>query len=63
MKYGRRIAFLQTYRKGQYNYNVSEYARNTFSAELPKCFINDPMRYAYMRADYLKERRKNAVNS
>lgn len=63
MKYGRRIAFLQTYRKGQYNYNVSEYARNTFSAELPKCFINDPMRYANMRADYLKERRKNAVNS
>jgi hypothetical protein len=63
MKYGRRIAFLQTYRKGQYNYHVSEYARNTFSAELPKCFINDPMRYAYMRADFLKERRKNAVNS
>ena len=63
MKYGRRIAFLQTYGKGQYSYNVSEYARNTFSAELPKCFINDPMRYAYMRADYLKERRKNAVNS
>ncbi len=58
MKYGRRIAFLQTYKKGQYNYNVSEYARNTFSAELPKCFINDPMRYTYMRADYLKERGK-----
>lgn len=63
MKYGRRIAFLQTHRKGQYNYNVSEYARNTFSAELPKCFINDPMRYVYMRANYLKEREKNAINS
>lgn len=63
MKYGRRIAFLQTHRKGQYNYNVSEYARNTFSAELPKCFINDPMRYVYMRANYLKERGKNAINS
>lgn len=63
MKYGRRIAFLQTHRKGQYNYNVSEYARNTFSVELPKCFINDPMRYVYMRANYLKEREKNAINS
>lgn len=63
MKYGRRIAFLQTYRKGQYNYNVSEYARNTFSVELPKCFINDPMRYVYMRVNYLKEREKNAINS
>ena len=63
MKYGRRIAFLQTHRKGQYNYNVSEYARNTFSVELPKCFINNPMRYVYMRANYLKEREKNAINS
>lgn len=63
MKYGRRIAFLQAHRKGQYNYNVSEYARNTFSAELPKCFINDPMKYVYMRANYLKERGKNAINS
>lgn len=63
MKYGRRIAFLQTCKKGQYNYNVGEYARNTFSAELPKCFINDPIRYVHMRTEYLKERRKNAVNS
>lgn len=63
MKYGRRIAFLQIYKKEEYNYSVSEYTRNTFSAELPKCFINDPMRYVYMRADYLKEREKNAINS
>lgn len=63
MKYGKRIAFLQVYRKGQYNYNVSEYARNTYSVELPKCFINDPMRYVYMRTDYLRERGKNAINS
>ena len=63
MKYGRRIAFLQIYKKEEYNYSVSEYARNTFSAELPKYFINDPMRYVYMRADYLKEREKNAINS
>ncbi len=58
MKYGKRIAFLQTYRKGQYNYNVSEYERNTYSVELPKCFINDPMRYVYMRTDYLRDRGK-----
>lgn len=63
MKYGRRIAFLQTYRKGQYNYNVSEYARNTYSVELPKCFINEPMKYVYMRTDYLTKRGKNAINS
>lgn len=63
MKYGRRIAYLQTYGRRKYNYDVSEYAINTFSVELPKCFINDPMKYIYMRTDYMKEREKNAINS
>lgn len=63
MKYGKRIAFLQTYKKGQYNFNVSEYATNTYSMELPKSFINNPMKYVYARMNYLRRRGKNATNS
>ena len=31
MKYGKRVAFLQKQKKGKYNYNVNEYATNSFS--------------------------------
>lgn len=63
MKYGKRFAFVQTIKGGQYYYKVAEYARNSVSAELPQSFINDPMRYTYMRTDYLMRREKNAVNN
>lgn len=63
MKYGRRFAFIQMQKKGKFHYSVNEYMRNTISAELPRCFINDPMKYVYMRTDYLEKRGKNEVNS
>lgn len=63
MKYGKRVAFVQTIKGGQCYYKVAEYARNSVSAELPQSFINDPMRYTYMRTDYLMRREKNAVNN
>lgn len=62
MKYGRRFAFIQIQRKGEFWYNVSEYAKNTFSMELPQCFINNPLKYVYMRMDYLERRGKNEIN-
>lgn len=63
MKYGKRVAFLQKQKKGKYNYNVNEYATNSFSLELPRSFINNPVKYACMRVNYLESRGKNAVNS
>ena len=63
MKYGNKLAYIQKQKKGKYTYNVSPYAISKFSKELPKCFINNPLKYAYMKTDYLERRVKNATNS
>lgn len=58
MKYGSRFAFVQKQTKGELHYSVSNYMRNTFSVELPKRFINDPIGYVFLRMDYLRRRNK-----
>lgn len=63
MKFGKRIAFVQTMQKGKMNYSISEYMTHQVSAELPKSFINEPMKYVYMRMKYLEKRDKNETDN
>lgn len=63
MKYGKRFAFVQIIRKGEYSYKVSEYAHHTMQIELPRSFINDPIRHRYLRAEYLRRRGNNETYS
>ncbi|MBP3603213.1 MAG: hypothetical protein J6J79_03580 [Lachnospiraceae bacterium] len=63
MKYGKRIAFIQTLQKGEKNYSVSEYMQHTVSAELPKYYINNPIEYINMRLEYLDRRRDNETDN
>lgn len=63
MKYGSRFALIQMHKKGKLHYSVSEYAKQSFSMELPKVFVNDPIKYIYMRMDYLEKRGTNEVNN
>lgn len=58
MKYGKRFAFIQIMKKGEYYYKVSEYAHHTMQVELPRSFINDPTRHRYLRAEYLRRRKQ-----
>lgn len=63
MKYGSRLAFIQTQKKGKLHYSVSEYAKQSVSMELPKVFLNDPIKHIYMKMEYLKKRGTNETNS
>lgn len=49
MKYGKRLAFIQIMKKGEYYYKVSEYAHHTMQVELPRSFMNDPTRHRYLK--------------
>ena len=61
MKYGRKIAFVQTVQKGELKYQVNAYAEFRYSMELPRKFLNYPVEFVYMKLDYL-QRRENEVN-
>ena len=59
MKYGKRFAFIQILKKGEYCYKVSEYAHHTMQVELPRSFMNDPTRHRYLKEEYLRRRGNN----
>lgn len=63
MKYGKRFAFVQIMKKGEYRYKVSEYAHHTMQVELPRSFLNDPVRHRYLKLEYLKKRGNNETYS
>ncbi|MCM1283507.1 MAG: hypothetical protein NC180_06465 [Muribaculaceae bacterium] len=63
MKYGKRFAFVQIIKKGEYCYKVSEYAHHTMQVELPRSFINDPVRHTYLKSEYLRKRGNNEAYS
>lgn len=63
MKYGKRFAFVQIVKKGEFYYKVSEYAHHTMQIELPRSFINDPMMHRYLKGEYLRKRGSNETYS
>lgn len=56
MKYGKRFAFIQIVKKGEFYYKVSEYAHHTMQIELPRSFINDPIMHRHLKREYLRKR-------
>ena len=63
MKYGKRVAFVQINRNGEFCYNVSEYENHIVKRELPCDFINDPIKYKHLKEEYLRKRGKNETHS
>ena len=63
MKYGKRVAFVQINRNGEFCYNVSEYENHIVKRELPCDFINDPIKYKHLKEVYLRKRGKNETHS
>ena len=63
MKYGRRVAYVQTAKQGELFYQVNEYFQHKYKMELPSSFVNEPVKYGYLRIEYLRKRGKNEANS
>lgn len=63
MKYGRRVAYVQTVKRGELFYQVNEFIQHKLEMELPSHFLNEPVKYGYLRMEYLSKRGKNEAHS